>query len=111
MTKYHATPCQVGNEKYRSYRERDRHQELLLMQRAGLIAGLCREVAFVLAPGVKIEGEKRARPALRYFADFVFSDVRSGLVVVQDAKGMQTPAYRLKKHLMATVHGVHVQEV
>ena len=111
MTKYQSKPCQVGKEKYRSQRERDRHQELLLMQRAGLIAGVCREVAFVLAPGVKIEGEKRARPALRYFADFVFSDVRSGLVVVQDAKGMQTPAYRIKKHLMATVHGVHVQEV
>ena len=111
MTKYHATHCQVGGEKYRSHRERDRHQELLLMQRAGLIAGLCREVPFVLAPGVKIEGEKRARPALRYFCDFVFSDVRSGLVVAQDAKGVQTPIYRLKKHLMATVHGVHVQEV
>lgn len=108
--KYHNKPCQVGDEKYRSQRERDRHQALLLWQRAGTISGLTREVAFELAPGVKISGEKRRRPAVRYFADFVYSDVRSGAIIVEDAKGVQTPLYRLKKHLMATVHGIHVRE-
>lgn len=109
--KYHNKPCQVGAEKYRSQREAKRHQDLLLLQRAGQIAGLAREVPFVLAPGVRIEGEERARPALRYVADFVYSEVASGAVVVEDAKGMQTPVYRLKKHLLATVHGIHVREV
>ena len=80
------------------------------MQRAGHIAGLVREVPFILAPGVKIEGEKRKRPAIRYYADFVYSDAKTGKIVVEDAKGMQTPMYRLKKHLMATVHGIHVRE-
>ena len=109
--KYRNTPVSVGAEKYRSKRERDRHQDLLLRQRAGEIAGLVREVAFVLAPGVKIEGEGRARPAMRYVADFVWSDVRTGKVVVADAKGMPTQVWRAKKHLMATVHGIHVVEV
>lgn len=108
--KYRNKPCSVGAEKYRSQRERDRHQSLLLLQRAGQIAGLVREVAFELAPGVKIQGEDRKRPALRYVADFIYSDVRSGTVVVEDAKGMQTPAYRIKKHLMKTVHGIDVVE-
>ena len=108
--KYHNKPCQVGNEKYRSQRERDKHQALLLKQKAGLIAGLVREVPFVLAPGVRIAGEKRARPALRYVADFVFSDI-NGAIVVADAKGMSTPLWRAKKHLMATVHGIHVVEL
>lgn len=108
--KYRNKPCTVGGEKYRSQRERDRHQTLLLMQKAGRIAGLTREVPFVLAPAVKILGEDRARPALRYFADFVYSDVRSGTVVVEDAKGKPTPVWRLKKHLMKTVHGIDVVE-
>ena len=109
--KYKAKPCQVGAEKYRSGRERDRHQALLLMQHAGLIAGLLREVPFVLAPGVKIAGEKRARPAVRYYADFVYSDVKIGRIVIEDAKGMSTPVYRLKKHLMKTLRGIDVVEV
>lgn len=108
--KYGNTRCRVNGEDYRSQREARKHADLLLMQEAGLITGLTREVPFVLAPGVKIEGEKRARPALRYFADFIYSDVATGKIVVLDAKGMQTPVYRLKKHLLATVHGIHVRE-
>ena len=110
MAKYKNKPCTIGGEKYRSGREARRHQDLLLLQKSGIIAGLTREVPFELAPGVKIEGEARKRPAVRYVADFVYSDTRTGRVVVEDAKGMQTPVYRLKKHLMATVHGIHVQE-
>jgi len=108
--KYRNKPCQIGTEKYRSQREAKRHQDLLTLQKAGLIAGLAREVPFELSPGVKIEGETRKRPAVRYVADFVYSDVKAGRVVVEDAKGMQTPLYRLKKHLMATLRGIHVRE-
>lgn len=108
-SKYKAKPCQIGGEKYRSQREARRHQELLLLQKAGQIAGLVREVPFVLAPGVKIEGEARKRPALRYVADFVYSTA-DGKIVVEDAKGMQTPVYRIKKHLLATVHNISVVE-
>ena len=108
--KYRNKPCAVGGEKYRSQREAKRHQELLLLQRAGKIAGLAREVPFELLPGVKINGEPRARPAVRYVADFVYSDVAAGKVVVEDAKGVQTPVYRLKKHLMKTIHNIDVVE-
>lgn len=110
MNKYRNNPCQVGAEKYRSQREAKRHQELLLLQRAGKIAGLTREVPFVLAPGVLIEGEKRKRPPVRYVLDFLYTTA-DGRRVAEDAKGMQTPVYRLKKHLLATVHGIHVVEV
>lgn len=109
--KYGNTRTTVGAETYASKREARRHAELLVLQRAGQITGLTREVPFVLAPGVKIEGERRARPALRYVADFVYSDVRTGRVVVADAKGLQTPLYRAKKHIMKTVHGIDVQEM
>lgn len=109
--KYHNKPQQIGAEKYRSQREATVHARLMILQRTGLIAGLVREVPFVLAPKVKIEGEKRARPAVRYVADFVYSDVKSGQIVVADAKGMATPLYRLKKHLMKTVHNIDVVEL
>lgn len=109
--KYGNHQLQVGDEKYRSKREAARHAELLAMQRKGMIAGLSREVPFVLAHGVKIEGENRARPALRYYADFVYSDVGRGKIVVEDAKGVATPLYRAKKHLMATVFGIHIKEI
>lgn len=109
-SKYGNKKVQVGNETYHSQREAARHQSLLLMQRAGLIAGLTREVPFVLAPGIKIEGEKRARPALRYYADFLYTTA-DGRMVAEDAKGVSTALYRAKKHLMATLHGIHVVEV
>lgn len=109
--KYGNKRTKIGGEQYASRREAKRHQDLLLLQRAGRIAGLVREVAFELAPKVKIAGESRARPAVRYRADFVYSDVATGRIVVEDAKGMQTPVYRLKKHLMKTVHGIDVVEV
>ena len=109
--KYRNKPCQVGAEKYRSQRERNRHQELLLLERAGHITGLLREVPFVLAPGVKLLGENRARPDLKYVADYVYSDARTGKVTIEDAKGMRTPVFRLKKHLMKTVLGLDVIEV
>jgi hypothetical protein len=108
-SKYGARPCEIGGEKYRSQKEARRHRELVALQAAGQIAGLVREVPFVLAPAVKIEGEKRARPALRYVADFVYSTA-DGRLVVEDAKGMRTPVYRLKKHLMATVKNINVVE-
>lgn len=109
--KYRNEPCQVGAEKYRSKRERDRHQELLLLQRAGKITELRREVPFELAPKVKIEGEDRARPAVKYIADFTYIEVPSGRRVVADAKGMQTTVYRLKKHLLKSIHGIDLIEI
>lgn len=108
--KYRNKPTQIGAEKYRSGREASRHQELLLLQQAGHITGLTREVPYELAPGVKIAGEKRARPPIRYVADFVYTDLKTCRIIVEDAKGVRTPVYRLKKHLMKTRHGVDIFE-
>lgn len=105
--KYGNKPCEVGGEKYRSQREMRRHADLQLLERAGRIAGLVREVPFVLAPAVVIQGRKR--PALRYVADFVYSTAE-GAQVVEDAKGVRTEAYRVKRHLMKAVHGIEILE-
>lgn len=107
MSKYRNKPCAIGDEQYRSGREAKRHQDLLLLERGGYISELRREVAFELAPAVVLGGRKK--PALRYVADYVYKD-KWGRLVVEDAKGVRTPVYRVKKHLMMSVHGIEVIE-
>lgn len=96
-----------------SKREARRWDELRLLARAGLLANLNRQVAFVLAPSVRLDGEKRTKPALRYVADFVYDEPDGAggwRRVVEDSKGHRTDAYRIKRHLMATVHGIQIRE-
>lgn len=106
-SKYRNTKCTVDGQAYRSKREAQRHRSLLVMQRSGLIADLQREVPFVLAPSVRYM-DKRATPALRYFADFVYT--QDGQRIVEDCKGLRTEGYRIKRHLMLALHGIEILE-
>lgn len=97
--------------KHDSRKEARRWAELQAMQEAGQISELKRQVPFVLAPSVRLDGEKRMKPAIRYIADFTF--IENGSLVVMDVKSAATrrlPAYRLKRHLLATVHGLQIRE-
>ena len=109
MTKYHAIPCQVGNDKYRSHRERDRHQDLLLLQRVGKIIGLCREVPFLLVPS-KRRSDGKIKQGCTYLADYVYTDISFGKIIVEDAKGVRTKDYIIKRKLMLFVHGIEITE-
>lgn len=109
-SKYGNKRVTIGEREFASMREADRYAVLVMQQAAGLIADLQCQVRFVLAPAVDLGG-KRKKPALRYFADFVYVIVATGERVVEDAKGMSTPEYRIKKHLMMSEHGLLVQEV
>ncbi|WP_109479176.1 DUF1064 domain-containing protein [Paraburkholderia sp. C35] len=106
----------IGERTFASMREADRFVLLSAAQDAGEITELQCQVRFVLAPAVDI-GEKRKKPALRYFADFVYVVVKTGVygeagqTIVEDSKGFQTRAYRDRKHLMKTVHGIDIREV
>mgnify|MGYP002519246327 CR=1 FL=1 len=77
---------------------------LRLLERAGRITDLKRQVSFELIP--KQDGER----ACTYLADFVYKD-SNGKTIVEDAKGVRTDAYKIKKKLMLWVHGIKVQEV
>lgn len=107
--KYRNNPCTIGGEKYRSHREARRHQELLLLQRAGKIAGLTREVAFKLIPSQRRSDGVAERPCT-YICDFMYSTA-DGRLVVEDAKGARTKDYVIKRKLMLQVHGITVVEV
>lgn len=98
--------------KFDSTKEANRWRDLELLQKAGAITDLKRQVPFELAPAVLLAGEARAKPAIRYFADAVYME--RGQLVVEDTKSDGTrklAVYRIKKHLMATVHGIHIREI
>lgn len=107
--KHGAKKKTVDGITFASHAEADRYGELKILERAGRISSLQLQVPFVLAPAVLIRGANRKSPAIRYFADFVYmSD--GGEVIIEDVKGMLTPVYRIKRHLMA-LRGLHITEV
>ena len=110
MSTYGARKVTIDGITFASVGEGKRYEYLKLLQHVGEITCLELQPVFVLAEGVRLHGESRKRPALRYVADFRYRD-RSGCVVIEDFKGMDTPASRIKRHLMATVHGFDVRVV
>lgn len=98
----------ADGEVFDSLAEHRHWLHLCMLQKAGKVRELRRQVAFELAPAVVIKGRKR--PPLRYVADFVYVDER-GQTVVADVKGAVTDVFRIKRHLMAVVHGIEIQEV
>lgn len=111
--KYGNRKVTVGGETFDSQREYDRYCQLRLMEKAGLIKELRRQVKFVLIPSQKKNG-KVAERECAYYADFVYLE-KVGLgewqTVVEDAKGMKTEVYKIKKKLMRYVYGYEVKEV
>jgi hypothetical protein len=103
VSKYHAKKTVVDGIIFQSRKEAKRYQELKLMQRAGLISDLRRQVKYELIP--KQQGER----AVSYIADFVYTE--DGKTVVEDVKGVRTPVYKIKKKLMLWRHGVKIREV
>ena len=112
MSKYKNHKVTHDGMNFDSKKEYRRYEQLCQLQKMGLIGDLRTQVAFVLAGGVKIAGEARKRPSVRYVADFVYR--RNGEQVVEDVKSRATAkdkTYRLKKHLMKAVHNIDVVEV
>ena len=75
---------------------------LRVLERAGEITDLKRQVKFELIP--KQNGER----SCSYIADFTY--YMDGKLVVEDCKGFKTDVYKLKKKLMLWVHGIRIQE-
>lgn len=113
-SKYHSIKSTVDGITFDSRREANRWCELKLLQRAGAICDLQRQVRFVLAPPVRVGASSRMKPALRFLADFTYRDVQLDETVVEDVKSEPTAtkeAFRIKLHLMKSVHGIDVQIV
>ena len=85
-----------------SQMEYDRWCVLRLLERAGRITDLKRQVSYELIPK---QGTMRA---CSYVADFTYRE--NGKPVVEDCKGYRTEAYKIKKKLMLWVHGIRIKE-
>ena len=93
-----------------SEREYRRWRELQLLERAGEIGMLRRQVSFTLIPAqYDRRTGKLLERSVNYVADFVYQT--EGFTVVEDAKGVRTPEYIIKRKLMLYIHGLKVQEV
>lgn len=111
-SKYRNRKVDLAGETFDSAKEARRWQVLQLQLAGGHIAELRRQVPFELAPAVRLAGEPRMKPALRYIADATYR--RAGQLVVEDTKSAptrKTGEYRIKKHLMKTVLNIDITEV
>lgn len=110
--KFNASKVVCDGMTFDSKKEHRRYIELKAMQQRGEITKLEHHTKFELVPKTKLEGEKRVKPAARYFADFTYYIAEK--YIVEDVKSAATrklPSYRTKKHLMKTVHGIDITEV
>lgn len=108
MQKYRSKKTTVDGITFDSRREAARWQELKLLERAGRITELERQVSYTLIPPQRI-GKRVAERAVSYIADFRYME--NGETVVEDAKGMRTRDYIIKRKLMLYVHGIRIREV
>lgn len=108
--KYHNKKVVIDGMVFDSKKEAERYSELKLMERAGLIEDLRRQVKFELIPAQR-EGGKLKERAASYVADFVYRDKATDKTVVEDTKGMRTRDYILKRKLMLYRYKIGIKEV
>ena len=108
MSKYGNRKTLVDGIEFDSRKEAQRWAELKLLERAGQIYNLQRQVSFVLIPKQTRNGKVVERPCV-YKADFVYTE--NGEEVVEDAKGMRTKEYTIKRKLMLWEFGIKIREV
>lgn len=98
VPKYRNKKTVIDGIKFDSKKEASRYQELLIMQKQGIITHLELQKSFVICP--KIERLKGSR-ARKYIADFVYEE--KGKKIIEDVKSAitrQNPVFTLKKQLV-----------
>lgn len=118
-SKYHNRKITRDGVTFDSRKEFRRYEELQLLQQAGEIANLRRQVKFVLIPTQREPSQIGTRGGVKkgkllerecaYIADFVYTE--NGKIVVEDTKGLRTKDYIIKRKLMLYVHNIRVREV
>lgn len=106
-SKYHNKKVSVDGILFDSTKEAKRYKELSLLLRAGEIQDLRLQVEYILIPNQYIDG-KLVERATKYIADFVYTE--NDKEVVEDAKGVRTDVYKIKKKLMLSQYGIRIKE-
>lgn len=106
--KYRNKKTTVDGITFDSMAEATRWGSLKLLAESGAIRDLVRQPEYVLIPTVKING-KTVR-AMKYRADFGYRKP-DGTEIIEDVKGMLTPVYRMKRHMMKALLGLDIVEI
>lgn len=122
--KYGNKKITAGNgQVFDSKKEYRRYCELTLLERAGEITNLQRQVHYLLipeqrAPSTEVykrgprAGQPKPGPVLErkvtYIADFVYE--QNDKIVVEDTKGLRTKEYVIKRKLLLYRYGIRIKE-
>lgn len=122
--KYHNKKITIDGVTFDSKKEARRFQELKILEKAGQISKLERQVKFTLIPAQREPDTIGARGGRKpgklierecaYFADFAYIEKQENgekVVVVEDTKGMKTPEYIIKRKLMLYRFGIRIREI
>lgn len=124
--KYGNRKAVVDGITFDSKKEAQRYTELKLLEKAGKITSLCRQIEFELIPAQremtdqiytkgpnkgKFKPGKVIEHKCSYVADFVYWDLKNNCMVVEDTKGMRTKEYIIKRKLMLYMRGIRIKEV
>lgn len=118
MSKYKSRKIVRDGEKFDSLKEYKRYCELRLLEKAGQISNLQRQVKFVLIPAQyecaidKKTGKFKQKCVERecsYYADFVYW--KDGYRVVEDTKGFKTKDYIIKRKMMRYMNDIAIVEI
>lgn len=100
--KYNNQIVEFDGYVFRSKKELGRYVSLRALQAAGEISDLKLQIPFQLNDGGKF--------SCQYVADFLYKDLRTGEIVVDDAKGKETNLFKRKAKLMFTLYGIVVKK-
>lgn len=117
--KYGNRKAYAAGQEFDSKKEACRYAELLILEKAGVITDLQKQVKFVLIPTQREPDTIGARGGIHkgkliekecsYIADFVYK--QDGETIVEDTKGFRTTEYIIKRKLMLHVHGIRIREI
>lgn len=111
QSKYGNRKIIMDGQKFDSMKEAARYQELKMLERAGEITELRRQVPFTVIPAMKDEKGKVIEREVKYIADFTYLEKGQNVRTVEDVKGMRTEVYKIKRKLMLYRNGIRIKEV
>lgn len=101
QSKYRSQPVIVDGVRFDSKAEARRWATLQLLERAGVISSLKRQVSFPF----ELDGQV----IFKWIADHVYDE--RGVTVIEDVKGFATKEYKLKKKLIEAMYKISILEV
>ena len=111
--KYGAESTIIDGIRFASKKESKRYIELRLLEKAGEITELVLQPKYPLMVGDEKPVKSRTKRypngrKVTYIADFKYYDVKKGAPVVEDVKGMDTPASRIKRACVEAYYGIQI---